>query len=189
MVKELEEAPHDAVAVLLDCDPAGAAGTPPDSSFDAAVRAAGSVLRSYSLRGRRATLVTTGTGGAAVGIGSLASDFGAVLTALAAAEPDAPHPLDHMLGRARSPVSLAGELVVVTGVLEVRAVDRLLEAASRRIVSVVWIDAPSFAGRPTRAPAGALRVAAAGVPVAVVRRGDDLRAALSARTVEARALG
>ena len=187
MVKELEEAPHDTVAVLLDCDSAGAAGTPPDSSFDAAVRAAGSVLRAYSVRGRRATLVTTGSDGATVGIGSLASDFGAVLAALAAAEPDARHPLDHMLGRTRSPVSLAGELVVVTGVLEVRAVDRLLEAASRRIVSVVWVDAPSFAGRPTRAAAGVLRLTAAGVPVAVVRRGDDLRAALSVPRVETRA--
>ena len=62
MVKELEDTPHDAVAVVLDCDPAAVAGEPPDSSFDAAVRAAGSVLRAYVTRGRRAVLVTTGLG-------------------------------------------------------------------------------------------------------------------------------
>lgn len=187
MVRELEEAPHDAVAVLLDCDPAGAAGTPPGSSFDEAVRAAGSVLRAYSARGRRATLVTTGRDAATVGIGSPVNDFGAVLAALSAAEPDAPHPLDRTLGWGRGVVGLAAELVIVTGVLEVRAVDRLLEAASKRVVSVIWVDAPSFAGRPTRAPAGVLRLTAAGVPVAVVRRGDDLRVALAAPWAEGRA--
>jgi uncharacterized protein (DUF58 family) len=41
MVKELEDAPRDEVAVLLDGDPAAVVGPPPDSSFDAAVRAAG----------------------------------------------------------------------------------------------------------------------------------------------------
>jgi hypothetical protein len=131
--------------------------------------------------------VTTGRDAATVGIGSLASDFGAVLAALSAAEPDAPHPLDRTLGWGRGPVALAGELVVVTAVLEVRTVDRLLEAAAKRVVSVVWVDAPSFAGRPTKAPAGVLRLTAAGVPVAVVRRGDDLRVALAAPRVESRA--
>jgi uncharacterized protein (DUF58 family) len=188
MVKELEESPHDAVVVLLDCDPAGAAGTPPESSFDTAVRAAGSVLRAYSTRGRRAALVSTGLDCAVVAVRSLAGDFAAAVTALAAAEPDAPHPLDRVLARAGGPAALAGELVVVTAVLEARALDRLLAAASRQVVSVIWVDAPSFAGRPTRAPVGVLRLAAAGVPVAAVRRGDDLRAALSIpRAAEARA--
>ncbi len=187
MVKELEESPDDAVVVLLDCDPAGAAGTPPDSSFDVAVRAAGSVLRAHSMRGRTAALLTTGSEAAVVPVRSLAGDFAAAVTALAAAEPDAPHALDRMLARAGNPAALAGELVVVTAVLEARTLDRLLALGSRQVVSVVWVDAPSFAGRPTRAPAGVLRVAAAAIPVAVVRRGDDLAAALSARQVEARA--
>lgn len=187
MVKELEEAPRDAVVVLLDCDPAGAAGNPPDSSFDVAVRAAGSVLRAYSARGRKAALVTTGKEAAAIGISTLARDFGAALTTLAAAEPDAPYALDRTLGQARGPAAQAGELVVVTGVLQGATVEKLLDIASRRIVSVVWVDTPSFAGRPTRAPAGVLRLTAAGMPVAVVRRGDDLRAALSVPQAEARA--
>lgn len=178
MVKELEDAPRDAVVVLLDCDPAGAAGAPPDSSFDASVRAAGSVLRVHAARGRKATLVTTRRDGAVVPVCSLEADFRAALGVLAAAEPDAPHALARSLGREQTPVTRAGELVVVTAALEPRAVEALLGAAMRRLVSVVWIDAPSYAGRPTRAAPGVLRLSAAGVPVAVVRRGEDLAAAL-----------
>jgi hypothetical protein len=49
----------------------------------------------------------------------------------------------------------------------------------------VWVDAPSFAGRPTRTLPGLLRLAASGVPVAIVRQGDDLAAALDASRPEA----
>jgi hypothetical protein len=45
---------------------------------------------------------------------------------------------------------------------------------------VVWIDAPSFVGRPTRIEPELLRLQAAGVAVAVVRRGDSLAAVLGA---------
>jgi uncharacterized protein (DUF58 family) len=187
MVKELEESPQDAVVVLLDCDPAGAAGTSPSSSFDAAVRAAGSVLRAHSRRGRKAALVTTGMEAAVVPVRSLAGDFAAAVAVLAAAEPDAPHPLDRTLSRTGHPVALAGELAVITAVLETRTLDRLLALGSRQALSVVWVDAPSFAGRATRAPAAVLRLIAVGIPVAVVRSGDDLGAALSAPEAKARA--
>ena len=60
-------------------------------------------------------------------------------------------------------------------------------AATRRVVSVVWLDAPSYVGRPTRAPTGPLRLCALGLPVAVVRRGDDLAGALEAPSAEAMA--
>jgi len=106
---------------------------------------------------------------------------------LAAAEPDAPHALARSLGREQTPATRAGELVVVTAALEPGAVEALLGAAMRRLVSVVWIDAPSYAGRPTRAAPGVLRLSAAGVPVAVVRRGDDLAAALDLPRAEAAA--
>jgi uncharacterized protein (DUF58 family) len=185
MVKELEDAPRDAVLVLLDCDPAGSAGRPPESSFDAAVRAAGSVLVAYAARGRRAALATTGSGSEAVGVSTLEGDFRAALDALAAAEPDARHPLARALGRGWGPLAGAGELVVVTGALDVNAVDRLLDVATRRLVSVIWVDVPSFAGRRTRADPGVLRLGAVGVPVAVVRRGDDLAVALGVARKEA----
>ena len=59
MVKELEDAPRDEVAVVLDADASCVTGTPPDSSFDVQVRAAGSILRAHVLRGRRAVLVVS----------------------------------------------------------------------------------------------------------------------------------
>jgi uncharacterized protein (DUF58 family) len=187
MVKELEDAPRDAVVVLLDCDPVGAAGQPPDSSFDVAVRAAGSVLKTYVARGRRAILVATGRDGAGVQACAGESDFCAVLDALAAAEPDALYGLARSLGRVQAQAAQAGELVVVTGTLEPAAFATLLGVASRRIVSVVWLDVASFVGRPGRVDPGLLRLSAAGIPVATVRRGDDLSVALDLPRAKARA--
>jgi len=185
MVKELEDSPRDSVVVLLDCDPAGAAGTPPDSSFDAAVRVAGSVLRGYVLRGRTVTLVTTGAARAVVSVRSGESDFTAVLGALAAAEADARHGLARSLSFDHAPIARAGELVVVTSMLEPGPVAALLALATRRLVSVVWIDAPSWVSRPTRATPGALRLSASGISLAVLRRGDDLAEVLGARQIAA----
>ncbi|HSJ92588.1 MAG TPA: DUF58 domain-containing protein, partial [Gaiellaceae bacterium] len=118
MVKELEDSPRDAVAVLLDCDPAGAAGTPPNSSFDDAVRAAGSLVDAYARRGREVALVTTGRERVELGVRGRHPDRRAALDALAAAEPDALHPLPQALRRASSLALQAGELVVVTGSLD-----------------------------------------------------------------------
>ena len=189
MVKELEDSPRDSVIVLLDCDPAGAAGEPPESSFDTAVRAAGSIVRRYARTGRTATLVTTGSERAVVPVRSGESDLGGALGALAAAEPDARHGLARSLSFDQAPVARAGELVVVTSTLEPAAVTALLGFATRRLVSVVWIDAPSWVSRPTRATPGVLRLSASGIPVAVARRGDDLAAVLGARRAEAFAHG
>jgi len=189
MVKELEDSPRDSLVVLLDCDPAGAAGKPPESSFDTAVRAAGSILHRYVRGGRAATLVTTGSDRAVVPVRSGESDFGAALTALAAVEPDARYGLERSLNVDFAPVAKAGELVVVTSTLEPAAVTALLGLATRRLVSVVWIDAPSWVSRPTRPTPGVLRLSARGIPVAVARRGDDLAAALGARRAEAFAHG
>ncbi len=178
MVKELEDTPRDSLVVVLDCDPAGAAGNPPDSSFDMAVRAAGSILQMYATRGRSATLVTTGSDRSVVPIRSGESEFGAALAALASTEADARHGLARSLNMDHASIGRGGELVVVTSTLEPAAVAALLGFATRRLVSVVWIDAPSWASRPTRATSSVLRLSASGIPVAVVRRGDDLVSAL-----------
>jgi len=185
MVKKLEDTPRDTVVVLLDCDPAGASGQSPESSFDAAVRAAGSMLKVYATRGRKATLVTSGSGGVVVQVSSLAEDFRSVLGVLAAVEPDARSKLARWLMHEQTRTAQTGELVVVTASLEPAGVDVLLAIASRRLLSVVWIDAPSYAGRPTRTPSGPLRLSGLGIPVAVVRRGDDLATALDAPRAEA----
>jgi uncharacterized protein (DUF58 family) len=189
MVKELEDAPRDSVAVVLDCDPGGAAGVSPDSSFDAAVRAAGSVLRHHVTRARKSTLVTTGRDAVTQPISAIEGDFGAALDLLAAAEPDALHGIASWLGELKRHSHDAGELVIVTANLEPAATEAILAAAARRLVSVVWIDAPSYVGKPTRPATGPLRLAAAGVPVAVVRHGEELAGALDLAPVEAEAHG
>ncbi len=186
MVKELEDAPRESIVVVLDCDPAGQAGEPPRSSFDTAVRAAGSVLRAHVQSGRRGALLTTGHGAEIVPVAS-PGELRTALDTLAAASPDAPRELGWLLARPPAPVASAGEIVVVTAVLGAAATARLLDLAARRLVSVVWIDAPSFAGRPTRVDARLLQLSAAGIPVAVVRSGDDLATALGASREGARA--
>jgi uncharacterized protein (DUF58 family) len=186
MVKELEDTAHDGVVVILDCDPQCAVGAPPDSSFDAAVRVAGSLLQAHAARGRVATLVSTGRTRAVVPVRSRAADFDGAVSALAAAELDARDGLARFLA-ADHPWAASGELAVVTATTDPAAFAGVLALATRRLVSIVWIDAASFASRPTRAEPGLLRLAAHSIPTAVVRRGDDLAAALSARSVEATA--
>ena len=183
MVKELEDTAHDGVVVILDCDPRYAVGDPPGSSFDAAVRVAGSLLQAHAVRGRAATLVSTGRTRAVVPVRS-AADLDGAVSSLAAAEPDALDGLARFLGGDHSWAS-SGELAVVTATTDASAFAKVLAFSTRRLVSVVWIDAASFASRPTRAEPGLLRLAAHGVPTAVVRHGDDLAAVLSARSFEA----
>ena len=184
MVKELEDAPRDEVAVLLD-----ARGTPAgegfDTSFDAQVRAAGSVLRSHAARGRRAVLAVNSARRESVHVASLGGDWQAALELLAAVEPDGSRPLDELLSREGGPAARALEVVVVTATLGSELVTSLLRRRAHLGVSVVWIDAASYAGRPSTRDPSLLRLGAAGVPVAVVRRGADLAQALAARPRQA----
>ena len=96
-------------------------------------------------------------------------------------EPDARAPLSALLAVEESPASRALDLAVVTARLAPELVDRLVQRAlARRGASLVYVDAASFANSTAvRRPEPALlRLQAAGVPVAVVRRGDDLAACL-----------
>ena len=183
MVKELEDTSNDGVVVILDCDPRCATGAPPASSFDAAVRVAGSLVQAHASRGRPATLVSTGRARAVVPVRTAAGDLDGAIGQLAAAEPDALDGLARFLGGDHRWLT-GGELVAVTATTDPAAFARLLALTARRLVSVVWIDAASFVGRPTRAEPGLLRLAAHGVPTAVVRRGDDLASILSARALQ-----
>ena len=189
MVKELEDSPRDAAAVLLDCDPAGCVGASTDTSFDAAVRAAGSVVRHYAQRSRRAILVTTGRSCVVQPVTSLDSDFPAALAELSAADPDALCSLPSWLRQGRLREAPAGELVVVTSNLDPAAVDAIHAASLGRLVSVVWIDAPTYVDRPTAAASGPLRLMRLGIPVAVVRRGEPLTDALDLAATETRSYG
>ncbi len=190
MVKELEDSPRDEVAVLLDGDPAGVTGSPPDSSFDVAVRAAGSILRAQVRSGRRCVLLLNNAARDTQVISADGPEWQRALELLAAAEPDAQSPASSLLRSADAPASRSLELVVVTSRIERALVDRLLERAlTRRAVALVHVEAESFAGASRRPEPELLRLQTAGVPVAVVRRGDDLAAALHGADVAEAAHG
>jgi uncharacterized protein (DUF58 family) len=184
MVKELEDSPRDEVAVLLDGDPAAVAGSPPDSSFDVAVRAAGSILLAQVRRGRRCVLVLNTAGREMQTVSSDGPEWQKALELLAAAEPDARAPAAAALQATDGPAARSLELVVVTSRVERSLVDRLLERAlTRRPVALVHIEAESFVGRPRRPDPELLRLQAAGVAIAVVRQGEDLASALNGAAV------
>jgi uncharacterized protein (DUF58 family) len=175
MVKELEDAPRDEVAVLLDADARAVVG----GSFDMQVRAAGSILKAYVRRGRRAVLVINSEQREVQHVHSPAADWSRALELLASVEPTAHISVAQLLAEDDGAAARALELVVVTARIEGGLVDRLIQRAlSRRKVSLVYVDPASFnGGRQLREPA-LLRLDAAGVPVAVVRRGVDLAACL-----------
>ena len=181
MVKELEDEPRDEVAVLLDAAAGVSAGEPPDSSFDMQVRAAGSILRAHARRGRRVALVINSAGREMLSLRGPDSDWKSAMEVLAAAEPNGVTPASSFLGEG-SAAGHALDLAVVTARLSPDLVERVvLRASSRRGISVVLVDAPSFVERRSPPQPGVLRLQSLGIPVTVLRHGDDLAARLSAR--------
>jgi uncharacterized protein (DUF58 family) len=176
MVKELQDEPRDELAIILDADAKSVAG----ESFDTQVRAAGSLLRAQVRRDRRSLLVVNSLRQEIVRVQSYAGDWRVALETLASVEPTGKLPLAALLADETGPAGRAFELALVTSRLDGRLVDRIVQRAmAQRRVSLVFVDAPSFAGaRPSREP-NLLRLQASGVPVAVVRRGDDLARALA----------
>ena len=188
MVKELEDAPRDEIAVLLDGDAAVVTGEPPETTFDVAVRAAGSILLAHVRRKRRCVLVLNSAAREEQPVASESGGWPRALELLAAAEPTGRTPAFALLESAGSAVARSLELVVVTSRVDAPLVDRLVQRAlSRRGVSLVFVEPVSFAGRVPEPEPGLLRLQAAGIPVAVVHRGDDLAAALGARPAQAAA--
>jgi uncharacterized protein (DUF58 family) len=180
MVKELEDAPRDEIAVLLDADASAVVG----ESFDVQVRAAGSILDSYVRRGRRVVLVVSSERRGIQQVHSAAADWRRALELLAAAEPTGRSPLGRVLREQHGPATRALELAVVTARLEPALVDILVQRAlSRRSVSLVYVDPASFNGADRRPEPLLLRVQRAGIPVAVVRDGDDLAASLAGTSI------
>jgi uncharacterized protein (DUF58 family) len=177
MVKELEDAPRDEIAVLLDADASAVSG----ESFDVQVRAAGSILRAHAAHGRRAVLAVNSAARPTVRVSSLDGEWLAALGILAETQPDGTRPVVELLARESGPASRALETVLVTARLSGALANKLVQRAlAAQGVSVVWVDAPSFAGRPTRVEPELLRLQAAGVAVAVVRQGDSLATVLGA---------
>lgn len=178
MVKELEDSPRDELAVLLDGAESGASPAP---AFDAAVRVAGSIVLAQVRRGRRCVLVLNTRYREAQTVASEGPDWQRALDLLAGAQPDARTSAAALLASEIGAASRARQLVVVTSQLAPALVERLVaRVLSRRPAAVVYVDAPTFAGRGASREPGLLRLSAAGVPVAVVRRGDELADVLAA---------
>ena len=165
MVKELEDAPRDEIAVLLDGDAAVVAGEPPETTFDVAVRAAGSILLAHVRRKRRCVLVLNSAAREEQPVGSEAGDWPRALELLAAAEPTGRTPAFALLEAAGGAVARSLELVVVTSRVDAPLVDRLVQRAlSRRGVSLVFVEPASFAGRAPAAGTGAAPAPGGGDP-------------------------
>lgn len=173
MVKELEDAPRDEVVVLLDADASATAG----EAFEVAVRAAGSILRTHVRRGRRCALVVNSAGRPSQPVAS-EPDWHRALELLASVEPDGRTAVHTLLQTEGGIAARSLELVVVTSHVGVPLADRLVQRAlSRRGASVVHV---ALTGEPEPQ---LLRLQTVGIPVAVVREGDDLVAKLGAREV------
>src|SRR5919201_4235358 len=190
MVKELEDAPRDETAVLLDADATAVAGVPPDTSFELQVRAAGSILKAHARRGRRAALIINSATRPYQRVHSFDCEWLRALELLAAVEPDGPTPVAAMLADEAGPAGRALELTVVTASLSPRLVDRLLQRMqSRHAATLVYVEPASFAeDAPQQLDAATasqvLRLQRGGVPVAVLRRGDDLNVKLGTQSLE-----
>ena len=129
MVKELEDTPHDEVAVLLDADGRSVVG----DSFDVQVRAAGSILLAHAATepplGADAHDVTAGDMSRGVVRRRLAAGTGAACGSRAQWQRAARRASS--AGTAPRP-SHATELVAVTAALDAALADALLERSLAR---------------------------------------------------------
>ena len=184
MVKELEDSPRDEILVVIDAQAGFGAGTPPTSSFDAQVRAAGSILWTHARRGRNARLLVSSSAVDTVSVRSYERDWSRAMEALAAAEQDGTRPLEAFLADESGVAAHASDVAIVTAALRPTLVEALVaRAGNRQRVSVVYVDLPSFESDDRRTvglDAAALRLDAAGIPVARLRRGDELAGVLGA---------
>ena len=189
MVKELEDAPRDESAVFLDACAGAVVGEGPDSTFELAVRAAGSLVRLHAKRGRRTSLVVSTPGRLYQRVGSLDGEWHRALELLAAVEPTGHLAASAFLADETGAAARALDLTVVTASLDGRLVDVLLQRAlARHGASLVYVDPASFVPDGRRLPevnGQLVRLDRAGVPAIVLRRGDDLAARL-AGSLEAR---
>ena len=187
MVRELEDAPRDSVAVLLDVERSAIAGPPGDSSLDDAVRAAAGLVRAHAARSRGALLVIGTPAPDVHRVRTLGAEWERALDALAAVEGVDGTPLNSLVAP-RGILATVAELVVVTARPEQVADALVARAAGGRVPALVAVDAPTYAGRPATGPTPALlRLAAAGAPVVVLRHGVDLEGSLAG--LEERAVG
>ena len=187
MVKELDDAPRDDLAIVLDQDPDGVAG--PRRAIE--LRRRGSRRRRVGTRAgavepARRPRRDGARSGATCGSASAGHDWEVALDALATVEPVAGA---RSTGRCvRRPARSHGrERSSSSPVAPDRAVEPLLELRrGGRSVSLVIVASETYAGRPRHAqqPA-ALRASAQGVLVAVVSAETPIAEALAGRSAGA----
>ena len=189
MVRELEDAPRDSVAIVLDTHAASQAGRRGDSSLDESVRVAAGLLRAYAARARRSLLVVAATPPVTLRVHALGRDWDEALDALASVEPADEAPLAQQLSPRATPGTVP-DVVVVTSRPAVVADALVARAAGGRSSALVHVDASTYGGPISGSPAPTLaRLAVAGVALAVVRRGDSLPEALGALRRRAAGVG
>src|SRR2546429_1435689 len=110
MVKELEDATRDEVAVVLDADASAVAG----ESFEVQVRAAGSILQAYLRRGRRAVLVVNAERRESQEVHSPAAESRRALELLAGVPPTGRTPVHTVLPQETRAPAPAPEIAVLT---------------------------------------------------------------------------
>jgi uncharacterized protein (DUF58 family) len=187
MVRELEDAPRESVAVVLDADAGSVVGAPGDSSLDDAVRAAAGIVRAHALRSRHVLLVIAAEEPVLQPVRGNGQDWELALDALSAVEPAHGTALGELIAP-QSAVGRVPELVVVTGRPELVSEALAARGAMGRSSAVVALDVPTYAGRPpSRTSPALLRLAGAGVALAVLRHGASLPEALGG--LRARAVG
>ncbi len=197
MVKDLEDAPRDEVLVVLDADASAVVGTPPVTSFELAVSAAGSILLAEVRRNRRAGLVVNGAEARHQSVQSFEGDWESALGLLASIQPDGRNSVAGLLAEGAGPAARALDVCVVTSALTGRLVERLLQrSASRRGSSLVYVDPAAFASgadadsAPSpEARAQIARLLHGGIPVSVIGPADDLAAKLGPPLLAEEAVG
>jgi uncharacterized protein (DUF58 family) len=185
MVRDLEEAPCDAIAVVLDVEAHAVAGPPGNSSLDEAVRVVAGLMRTHAGRSRAALLVIAAAQPVVHRVRGLGREWEGALDALAAVEAESGSQLRRLVAPGGM-LETTAELVVVTARPEVAADALVVRAAVGRRSALVAIDAPTYAGRPAAPPSPTLlRLAAAGVALAIVREGVPLVEAIGDLRVRA----
>ena len=186
MVRELEDAPRDSVAVLLDVERSSIAGPP---GARASTTPSGRPRASFARmpRARVAPFSSIGTPAPEIHrVRTLGAEWERALDALAGVEGADGTPLASLVAP-RGVLATVAELVVVTARPEHVADALVARAAGGRMPALVAVDAPTYAGRPaTGSTTALLRLAVAGAPVAVLRHGvplDDCLAGLEEHAV------
>jgi uncharacterized protein (DUF58 family) len=188
MLRETEEPAGSDVVILLDAHVASVTGEAPDTSFEAAVSAAGSIADYVLREGFGASVLLQGEGGRLFAGRFDHRERGRqeLLSFLAGAEATSRAPVWEAVRQNEALLSQGLALVLITPSFERPLLLLLGELRERGLpVYLVSVDGPSFEGSATpptvevERRAFLLALQAAGVPSVTLRYGDRLEEVLS----------